>query len=60
MITELTKAHWMDSKEANQGLILECKMKSEMAKAMIELCEKKIAEFPVEELKKEEIPDGVN
>lgn len=43
---DLTREHWIETKEANETMILSCKLKTIMAKAMIELCNKKIAEFP--------------
>jgi hypothetical protein len=45
---ELTKFHWERNKHANEELILNNLMQIEMAKKVIELCDEKIKEFPVE------------
>ena len=46
MPTEILKEHWIDSKLTNENLIIQNKIQIEMAKEVIKLCEKKIAEFP--------------
>lgn len=50
----ITKADWEANKFNNENLIKTNLMQIEMAKKIIELCEEKIAEFPVEEIKTEE------
>ena len=53
---ELTRGHWIETKNLNEALILQNQIQTEMAKNIIELCDKKIAEFPEPEPK---IPLGV-
>ena len=43
------KADWERSKADNEDLIMGNLMQIEMAKTVIKLCDKKIAEFPEEE-----------
>ena len=50
---EILKQHWVTSKETNELMIVQNLIQIEMAKEVIKLCEKKIAEFP-EEPKQEE------
>ncbi len=52
METDLTKQDWERSKSDNEFLIVNNKMQIEMAKEVIKLCDKKIAEFPIELEKK--------
>jgi len=50
---ELKKEHWEKAKLDNENLILQCKMQTEMAELILEMVDKKIAEFPEEkEIKK--------
>lgn len=63
MELKLNKTHWMRSKVENQTLILNNMMQIEMAKIVIEMCDKKIRYFEkLEELeakknpKKAEVP----
>jgi hypothetical protein len=45
---EILKQHWITSKETNELMIVQNLIQIEMAKEVIKLCEKKIAEFPEE------------
>lgn len=45
---KLIKADWERSKADNENLIIGNMMQIEMAKEVIKLCNKKIAEFPEE------------
>ncbi len=46
---EPKKQHWIESKQVNENLITQNLVQIEMAKEVIALCDKKIAEFPKEE-----------
>lgn len=48
MTLEATKADWERNLEANKALIVNNYMQIEMARDVIKLCERKIAEFPEE------------
>jgi hypothetical protein len=45
---EITKAHWLRNKTANEELIINNFIQIEMAKTIIKLCNEKIKEFPEE------------
>ena len=42
----LTKQHWIESKVANEQLILKHELQTKMAREMIKLCDREIAKFP--------------
>jgi len=42
------REHWEQSKLTNENLIIQNTIQIEMAKNVIKLCDKKIAEFPEE------------
>lgn len=50
---EITKQHWERNLKANEELIINNKIQIEMAEEIIKLCEKKIAEYPNEEIEEE-------
>jgi len=60
---EINKHHWEISKQTNEQMIVQNLIQIEMAREVIKLCDKKIAEFPPEPEKKEEeekkLPTGV-
>ena len=50
-MVKILKQHWEQTLLDNQNMILNSTITIQMAKAVIELCNKKIAEFPVVNIK---------
>lgn len=48
---EIKKEHWIRNKTANEELIINNKMQIMMAEEIIKLCNKKISEYPKEDIK---------
>lgn len=54
-----TKEDWEASKFNNENLIKTNLIQIQMAEEIIKLCDRKIKEFPVQEVSKPQIPIGV-
>lgn len=55
MAVEILREHWEKTKVDNENQILSNMITKQMAEEVVKLCDRKIAEFPVIEPKKEEI-----
>ena len=50
METDLTKRHWQNARQDNINIILQNKYATLIAEEAIKFCEKKIAEFPEDDI----------